>query len=161
MRAEPIDERECRHEEFFDSFDVLAQAIRRARGTQAGQREGESLTLSQYALLQALSGRRTARVRELALQAGITPSTATRILDALERRSIVIRTRSAEDRRGVTVALTGPGRAALAEMDRWLRARQLAFFDGLPGAERELAPDLLIRLASLIDEIASGPSFPD
>lgn len=157
MATEPIDERECRHEQFFDAFDVLAQAIRRARGTQAGQRE-DSLTLSQYALLQALSVRRTARVRELAAQAGITPSTATRILDALERRSIVVRERSAEDRRGVTIALTGSGRAALAEMDTWLRARQLAFFDHLPEAERELAPDLLIRLASLIDEIACGPS---
>ena len=155
--TEQTDGGECRDEQFFDSFDVLAQAIRRARGTQARHRE-DSLTLSQYALLQALSERRTARVRELAQEAGITASTATRILDALERRSIVIRARSAEDRRGVTVALTGPGRAALAEMDTWLRERQLAFFDGLPEAERELAPDLLIRLASLIDELAGGPS---
>ena len=88
--------------EFLSSFDALAQAIRRARGAQADPRE-DALTLSQYALLQALSDRESARVRDLAGEAGIAPSTATRILDALERRAIVSRRRSEDDRRGVTM----------------------------------------------------------
>ena len=57
-------------------------------------------------MLQALTEREHARVSDLATEAGIAPSTATRILDALERRAIVTRTRSREDRRGVTVTLT-------------------------------------------------------
>ncbi len=142
---------------FLISFDAFAQAVRRARGTQAQHRD-ESLTLSQYALLQALAGRETARVQELATEAGVTPSTATRILDALERRSIVSRTRSAEDRRAVIVTLTELGRDALNGQHAWLRGRQLAFYDGLPATERELAPDLLVRLAALIDELAAGPA---
>ena len=40
----------------------------------------------------------------------------------------------------------------------WLRGRQRAFYAGLPAHERELAPDLLIRLAGLIDELAAGPA---
>lgn len=144
-------------DQFLDSFDAFAQAVRRARGTQAQNRD-ESLTLSQYALLQALSERETARVQELATEAGVTPPTATRILDALERRAIVSRSRSAEDRRGVTVALTELGREALNGQDAWLRGRQRAFYDGLPATEQELAPDLLIRLAALIDELAAGPA---
>jgi DNA-binding MarR family transcriptional regulator len=141
-------------EAFLVSFDALASAVRRARGGTA--RDGE-LTLSQYGLLQALSGRQAARVRDLAEEAGIAPSTATRILDALERRSIVRRTRSPEDRRGVTVSLTDEGRQALNNQDAWLRGRQRSFYDGLPPIERELAPDLLVRLAGLIDDLASGP----
>jgi DNA-binding MarR family transcriptional regulator len=144
-------------EAFLDAFDALAQAVRRARGATGG--EG-SLTLSQYGLLQALSGRPAARVRDLADEAGIAPSTATRILDALERRAIVRRTRSAEDRRGVTVSLTDEGRQALDAQDAWMRGRQRAFYAGLPDSERELAPDLLVRLAALIDELASGPRGP-
>ena len=144
-------------EDFLVSFDALAQAVRRARGAPPQTRD-ETLTLSQYALLQALSGREAARVRELASEAGITPSTATRILDALERRAIVSRSRSEDDRRGVTVRLTDLGREALNGQDTWLRGRQRAFFQGLPQTERDLAPDLLVRLAALIDELAAGPA---
>ena len=142
--------------EFLAAFDTFVQAVRRARGApaQGGERE---LTLSQYALLGGLAERREARVRELARQAGITASTATRILDALERREIVRRDRADEDRRAVTVTLTDHGRRLLSEQDGWVRARTLGFYEGLPNQERELVPDLLVRLAGLIDELAAGP----
>lgn len=143
-------------DEFLDSYDLLVQAVRRARGASQQSRDG-ALTLSQYAILQSLSERDTARVRDLATEAAITPSTATRILDALERREIVRRTRAVEDRRGVTVSLTAFGREALRAQDEWMRQRQRLFFESLPMAERELAPDLLVRLAALIDELAAGP----
>jgi MarR family transcriptional regulator, organic hydroperoxide resistance regulator len=143
---------------FLSAFDAFAQAVRRARGAtaQAGG-DNPTLTLSQYALLQALADRSEARVRELAIEAGVTASTATRILDALERRGIIMRTRSAEDRRAVTVTLTDFGRSALGSQVGWLRGRQRAFYASLPAVERELAPDLLVRLAALIDELAAGP----
>lgn len=143
-------------EEFLDAFDALAQAIRRARGT-GSQAEDGALTLSQYALLQALATRKTARVRELAEEAGITASTATRILDALERHGIVRRARAREDRRGVTVSLTQFGEQVLSSQHEWLRGRQLSFYAELPPRQRELAADLLVRLARLVDELAAGP----
>jgi DNA-binding MarR family transcriptional regulator len=142
--------------EFLTAFEAFAQAVRRARGATAP--DPDALTLSQYGLLQALADREHARVRELAAEAGVTPSTASRILDALERRSIVRRTRSREDRRGVTVTLTEQGRAALRAQGDWQRERQLAFYASLPSEEQALAPDLLIRLAALIDELAAGDS---
>jgi MarR family transcriptional regulator, organic hydroperoxide resistance regulator len=155
MAAEPIQPEGRDVEAFLVAFDALAQAVRRARGETAAD---GGLTLSQYGLLQALSGRRAARMRDLADAAGIAPSTATRILDALERREIVRRTRSTKDRRSVTVSLTDRGRQALEKQDAWMRGRQRAFYAGLPAVERELAPDLLVRLAALIDELAGGPS---
>jgi DNA-binding MarR family transcriptional regulator len=142
--------------EFLTAFDAFAQAVRRARG--ATPADPNALTLSQHGLLQALAAREAARVRELAAEAGVTPSTATRILDALERRSIVRRARSREDRRGVTVTLTEQGRAVLRAQGDWMRDRQLAFYAGLPSEEQRLAPDLLVRLAALIDELAAGDS---
>ena len=141
--------------EFLTSFDALAQAVRRARGSAA---PNGGLTLSQYGLLEGLSTRPVARVQELAGDAGITPSTATRILDALERRGIVRRVRSLEDRRAVAVSLTDVGRDLLGDQQEWLRGRQRAFYEALPPAEQELAPDLLLRLAALIDELAAGPA---
>jgi DNA-binding MarR family transcriptional regulator len=118
------------------------------------------LTLSQYGLLQPLADSDGARVRELAEQAGIAPSTATRILDALERRSIVDRRQSSGDRRGVRITLTPAGRELLSNEDEWRRARERDFYAELPPDERRLAPDLLRRLAALIDDLAAGPNGP-
>jgi len=140
--------------DFVTAFDALAQAVRRARGATAAN---GNLTLSQYALLEGLTDRPAARVQELAGDAGVTPSTATRILDALERRGVVRRARSLDDRRAVSVSLTDFGQQLLEDQQGWLRGRQRAFFASLPTAEQELAPDLLVRLAALIDELAAGP----
>jgi DNA-binding MarR family transcriptional regulator len=143
--------------EFLTAFDAFTRAVRRARGAPAAN---GGLTLSQYGLLEGLITRHAARVQELAGDAGITPSTATRILDALERRGVVERSRSEQDRRAVAVSLTDLGQRLLHDQQDWLRGRERAFYESLPAAEQELAPDLLIRLAALIDELAAG-SPPD
>ena len=140
---------------FLDAFESLTLAIRRARG--AVQDRDDALSISQYTLIRALAGREAARVSELAVDAEITPSTATRILDVLERRAMVRRTRTEPDRRGVTVTLTASGRAALTRQDTWMRGRQRTFYAGLPEDERELAARLLLRMVGLIDDLAAGP----
>jgi MarR family transcriptional regulator, organic hydroperoxide resistance regulator len=144
-------------DDFLAGFDAFAQAVRRARGPNGHGADG-GLTLSQYALLEGLHSRRAARVQELAAGAGVSASTATRILDALERRGIVRRTRSDEDRRAVSVSLTELGSQLLNAEQDWLRGRQRAFYASLPPAEQDLAPDLMLRLAALIDELAAGPA---
>jgi DNA-binding MarR family transcriptional regulator len=142
-------------QDFIDGFDELARAVRRARGaTAAGS--GHPLTLSQYGLLQPLAGGAQARVGELAAQAGITASTATRILDALERRGMVARTQADGDRRAVAVALTPEGETTLSAQVEWMRSRQRAFFAALADDERAVAPELLCKLAALIDTLAAG-----
>src|SRR5882762_5537845 len=112
-----------RLDEFLEAFDAFAQSVRRARGA-SGQPGGPALTLSQFGLIRPLLGAPKARVRDLAVEAGITAPTATRILDALERRDVVRRTRSPYDRRVVTVSLTELGRTQLRTQDTWFRARQ-------------------------------------
>jgi DNA-binding MarR family transcriptional regulator len=144
-------------DEFLGAFEVLTQAIRRARG--AVPQDRDLLTISQLALLTPLSGGHPSRVSDLAGEAGISPSTATRILDALERRGIVDRARSPEDRRGVTITLTGLGRDVLHRQDAWVRERKCAFYDELPLGEQAVAAGLLVRLASLVGDLAVGPGL--
>ena len=156
-RAQPVISRIDGADAFLESFDAFAAAVRRARGATTQTGSNGTLTLSQYSLLQTLATRSEAPVRELAAEAGIAASTATRILDALERRGIIRRTRSPDDRRVVTVTLTEFGRHALDQQDEWVRGRQRAFYETLPDVERDLAPDLLLRLAELIDDLATGP----
>jgi len=131
------------------------QAVRRARGATSYAGE-DALSLSQYSLLLGLSDKRSARVQDLAADAAIAASTATRILDTLERRGVVRRARAQDDRRAVTVALTRQGRAMFARRQESIHGRERAFYAALPERERELAPDLLLRLAAFIDELASG-----
>jgi MarR family transcriptional regulator, organic hydroperoxide resistance regulator len=144
-------------EDFLSASDAFAQAVRRSRGAPATARP-DALTLSQYALLRPLGERPESRVRDLATAAGITPPTATRILDALERRGLVTRSPSSSDRRAVVVCLTAEGRELLEAQRAWVRDRQRAFFEALPPSERAVAPNLLRELAALIDELAAGPA---
>jgi DNA-binding MarR family transcriptional regulator len=144
-------------EDFFSASDAFAQAVRRSRGAPATARAG-ALTLSQYALLQPLAERTESRVRDLALAASVTPPTATRILDVLERRGLVTRSPSSADRRAVFVCLTDEGRRMLEAQHAWVRERQRAFFEGLAPSERAIVPNLLRELAALIDELAAGPA---
>lgn len=141
--------------EFLAAFDAFVQAVRRARGATAHAGD-DSLSLSQYSLLLGLVGKDTARVQDLAADAGVAASTATRILDTLERRGVVERTRDQGDRRAVTVALTAHGSEMFARRQESIRARERSFYAGLPEHERELAPELLARLATFIEDLASG-----
>jgi DNA-binding MarR family transcriptional regulator len=143
-------------ETFLESFDAFAQAVRRARGVRSPA-SPDALTLSQYGLVAPLLESSGARVQELASQAGVTAPTATRIIDTLERRGLVVRDRAHRDRRAVQVQLTRTGRAALASQHEWLRGRQRSMFEELSDGERALAPHLLARLATLVDELAVGP----
>ena len=143
-------------QDFAEAFDAFARAVRRARGAPPID-ASKALTLSQFALLEVLSARGHARVAELAEEAGVTPPTATRILDALERREVIRRERAPEDRRAVTVTLTDGGRELLEGQQEWVRERRRAFVLSLPAAQRALAAPLLRGLAGLIDELAAGP----
>jgi len=150
-----------REDDFVSAFESLARAIRRARGAlNGGSGSGDALTLSQYGLLQPLADRGQARTGELAEAAGITASTATRILDALERRGVVVRLQASDDRRAVAVELTARGQALLARHGEWIRERQRDFYAGLEREERKLAPELLSKLGGLIDGLAAGPQGP-
>jgi DNA-binding MarR family transcriptional regulator len=152
----PTTDLEEQVEAFLDTFDAFAQAVRRARGARSPARP-DALTLSQYGLIEPLLESRGARVQELAAQAGVSAPTATRILDTLERRAMIVRDRAHRDRRAVRVQLTSAGRAALAAQHEWLRGRERSMFEELSAGERALAPHLLARLATLVDELAIGP----
>jgi MarR family transcriptional regulator, organic hydroperoxide resistance regulator len=147
---------EAEVEDFFAALDSFARAVRRARGARVQSASGW-LTLSQYGLIEPLADDGQRRVNELAEAAGITGPTATRILDALERRGIVRRTRSADDRRAIAVSMTEEGRRLFEAQRAWVRERERALYDGLPSRQRTMATEILGRFTELIDELAPGP----
>ena len=71
----------------------------------------------QYMLLAVLSADDAPSQLELAGLCGLLPAQVVPVLDKLEERGLVARTRSESDRRRYVVTLTDAGRAALEEAD--------------------------------------------
>jgi DNA-binding MarR family transcriptional regulator len=138
-------------EEFIASLRSFLGAVRAARGRVV--REASELSLSQHDVLLALADRGELRVGEVADAAGIAAPTATRMLDGLERAGIVERTASAEDRRAVTVKLTGEGRKLLERKRKHVAKRLSSVYEALEPSQREQAPELFRSLAEAIEAL--------
>jgi DNA-binding MarR family transcriptional regulator len=139
-------------EAFAASLEELFRAVQQAtgRGVPGGQTE---LTLSQFWVMDAVADEPVI-VSAVARAARIAVPTATRALNALERRGFVERRRdTGEDGRLVTVALTARGKAVLDEKRAWIRMRQREIFDGLTAPERRTAARMLREIARQIDEL--------
>lgn len=133
------------------ALDALFASARRAR-SRAGTLPGD-LTLPQCHLLDPLVGGATQGAGELALAAGVSRPTATRMLDGLEREGVVTRRRSGEDRRCVHVTLTAAGaeRVALAAAARTAWREQV--LAALPPAEHAETARVLTRLTALLEDL--------
>jgi DNA-binding MarR family transcriptional regulator len=90
------------------------------------------VTLPQSRALVLLASRGPQRVVDIAEDLGVAPSTATRMCDRLVRKGLLRRYRTAADRRGVKVSLTGPGRELVAKVTEHRRAELVRVVDTIP-----------------------------
>ncbi|WP_256640978.1 MarR family winged helix-turn-helix transcriptional regulator [Streptomyces murinus] len=135
-------------EEISQAADALFFAMRRARTTSAEHYGG--LSLPQVALLEPLATEQDLPVGRLASSADVSVPTATRMLQQLETKGIVVRRRSPEDERRVLVSLTDDGAERLAVLRGHLRERQARAYEAFTPAERALLVTLLHRLTDLV-----------
>lgn len=87
---------------------------------------------------------------ELALRMDLTQGTLSTILDRLERKQLVRRSRGQDDRRKVLVNLTEAGRQTLAESPPLLHQNFIRAFAGLRDWEQNLLLSSLQRVAELM-----------
>jgi DNA-binding MarR family transcriptional regulator len=142
-------------EAFTAGLEEFMRAIRSARGRFNRAPAVPELSTSQFNLLEPLlAGPGQLPVWAIAEAAGVTPPTASRMLDALVRRGIAERTRAPEgDRRRVEITLTPAGRRLVAaKRARVAKAREQVF-DRLSPGERRAAARLLRSLAAAIDDL--------
>lgn len=88
------------------------------------------------------------RVTELAEALSIHASTASNLLDKIEKNGLIRRERGTQDQRVVRLYLTDAGNAALA-------AAPKPFTGVLPHALNQLPPDILARLSKDLDTVIS------
>jgi DNA-binding MarR family transcriptional regulator len=136
---------------FTEAFDGLFAAQRRLRGRDAKDVDG--ISFAQYRLLRTLARDGPMPASRLAGSAGISPASTTQMLDALERRGLVARVRSEQDRRVVTVALTEDGeRRSETRRRRNQRLLEDAFAD-IPPEQLATGADILRRCAAYLDSV--------
>lgn len=82
----------------------------------------EDITLPQYRVLVVLRTRGPQRAADLAAALGVTPSTASRMIERLVRKRLVQRARTRQDRRSVRVTLTDGGQEVVAGVTERRRA---------------------------------------
>ena len=124
------------------------RATRRMRGRLS---DGDELSLSQYHLLEPLIDDKRLATCELALAAGVSAPTATRMLSGLVREGLAERVPSAADRRVVHVVLTELGRTRVLAKRARGEARRAEIFASLSAGERREAARLLDRLAAAVE----------
>jgi DNA-binding MarR family transcriptional regulator len=135
-------------DEIAQAADALFFAMRRARSA-AADRDG-GLSLPQLALLEPLATQSELTVGQLAASAEVSVPTATRMLQQLETKGVVVRRRSPEDERRVLVSLTEDGATRLAQVRKRLRERQARAFAAFTPAERRQLVTLTRRLTGLV-----------
>jgi MarR family transcriptional regulator, organic hydroperoxide resistance regulator len=141
--------------DFDAAWDEFLGAMRRARGRAQQEAEREGLSIAQFQLIYPfadLDRGESLSVGALAEAAGVAPPTATRTLDGLERQGIVERRPSSEDRRSVSVRLTGRGRKLLNRKRALVEKKRDATYASLAPEDRERAPAVLRALAAAIAE---------
>lgn len=82
------------------------------------QREQDSLTLSQEAVLDLLGDERQWRVSDLAVFARIRQPSMTDLINRMERQGLLRKAQSSHDKRSVEVTITEEGRSILRATNR-------------------------------------------
>ena len=111
------------------------------------------ITSTQASMLFMIASGRCSLAAELARDYGIDASAVTRLIDRLEKRNLLSRVRSSEDRRAVHLAVTDEGRE--------LAARMPGIFGGV--VDKALAgftPEEVGFLKSMLRRILTNTGYP-
>ncbi len=108
------------------------------------------LTGPQLWAIKVIAAEAPIRVSELARRMYLHPATVVGILDRLEGRGLVSRTRSREDRRVVEIELTAQGKDIVAQSPQVAQGLLVKGLETLPDAELLRMADGLARLVEIL-----------
>jgi DNA-binding MarR family transcriptional regulator len=114
------------------------------------------ITGTQASMLFMLAVGRCSTAAELAREYGIDASAVTRLLDRVEKRGLLSRVRSSEDRRVVRLELTDEGRELAARMPEIFRGVLDQVLDGFTPEEVGFLKSMLRRILGNACENSCG-----
>ena len=138
-----------------DRLEEVLIALRRViRATDLHSRylaKTTGLTAPQILLLQAIDNSGRVTIGQLAGEVSLSQATVTSILDRLEKRELVFRERSTEDKRKVHACLTEEGRRVLKDAPMPLQDQFARQFNALEEWEQSAILASLQRVAHMMD----------
>jgi DNA-binding MarR family transcriptional regulator len=142
--------------EIMDNIRRVFQVV----NEQSKQVERETgLTGPQVWAIKVIASHGTLRVSELAGKMYLHPTTVVGILDRLEKRGLVTRTRSLEDRRVVDVSLTGEGLSLVHHTPEVASNKITQGLESLSDQELSVIYHGFDRLTQILDATNLPPAF--
>jgi len=135
-----------------DEVLVLIRRIIRAadlRSKQLGKLTG--LTAPQLLVLRAIGDTTNTTMSAVAQAISLSQATVTSIVDRLEKRGLVQRIRSEDDKRKTYLVMTDLGREVMLTAPTPLQETFVARFDGLSDWEQHLILASLAKVADMMD----------
>lgn len=140
---------------FLDRIEEVLVALRRViRATDLHSKhlaKTTGLTAPQILLLQNIRDKNQATIGEIASDISLSQATVTTILDRLEKRKLVYRERSTEDKRKVHACLTDEGMEILKKAPIPLQDHFTREFGDLHEWEQTMIISSLQRVAQMMD----------
>ena len=131
-----------------DTYIKLRRAVNAVNRREGEQMRYAGLTESQFGVLEALLHLGPLCQRELAAKVLKSAGNMTTVVDNLQRRGLVERTRDGEDRRVVTVHLTDRGEALIRDVFPRVVAALVGAFSVLTAVEQKQLAALCRRLGT-------------
>lgn len=138
-----------------DRTDMSLIALRRIlRATELYGRDlarAAGLTAVQVRVLQVIAETGRTTPTAIANRMGVSQATVSALIDRLEAKGLVRRTRSDTDRRQTNLTLTDEGTEALSRAPDALQQRYVKRFEALPDWEQSMIVAALERVSALLD----------
>lgn len=131
---------------------LLARATALSNESASAALAEVGLKVRSFAVLAVVAGERRPSQRELSDLLRLDPSQIVALVDDLERRGFVERTRDQNDRRANAITATAAGDELLVRARNAAAAAEAGFLEVLSGLERAQFADALRRIAFLADE---------
>lgn len=148
--------------EFSDEILVELRKIVRAMDLQSRQLQRDcALTSPQLVLLREIVRHEEIAIGTLAANASLSNATATGIVDRLEQRGLVARSRNGKDRRQVLLSSTEAGRALCDEAPPLMQEKFLDSLSGLQQSEQTQMLTALSQLAGMMNGLPPEPSLAE
>ncbi len=134
----------------FEIYDILRRIIRGASIYSVRLKEKYGLNASQLSCLLVLGKKGPLSLSMISQSVLLSPSMITGIIDQLEGKELVTRTRSSSDRRKITIALTPKGKKLLRKAPQSFQKRLMASLSTLGDKQKNNMFRSLSELLSLI-----------
>ncbi|WP_230409329.1 MarR family winged helix-turn-helix transcriptional regulator [Zooshikella harenae] len=110
------------------------------------------LTTPQIVLLSAIQTKGEVTIKELAKEISLSQATVTTIIDRLEKKKLLIRKRSAQDKRKVHCHLTAKGLSTIEMSPALFHKYFIYHFNSLEDWEKNLIISALQRIANMMEK---------